>query len=94
MGLWAFQGWSPSLSAASMEERHEMWMAQHGRDGNKPYKLGINAFADLTNEEFRASPNGYKKSSCSISPGTKSFRRENVTSIPSSLEMNNGGIFI
>ncbi|KAJ8570381.1 hypothetical protein K7X08_037353 [Anisodus acutangulus] len=26
--------------------------------GNQPYKLGINAFADLTNEEFRAKRNG------------------------------------
>ncbi|MQM13501.1 hypothetical protein Taro_046423 [Colocasia esculenta] len=67
--------------AESMEERHQRWMAQHGRsytdDAEKQrrlaifksnveyiesfnkvegrqYKLGINEFADLTKEEFRA----------------------------------------
>ncbi|GKV24951.1 hypothetical protein SLEP1_g34486 [Rubroshorea leprosula] len=29
--------------------------------GNKPYKLGINEFADQTNEEFRACHNGFKR---------------------------------
>ncbi|KAM7500711.1 hypothetical protein LguiA_025125 [Lonicera macranthoides] len=29
-------------------------------DGNRKYKLGINEFADQTNEEFRASWNGLK----------------------------------
>ncbi|KAI4322794.1 hypothetical protein L6164_022456 [Bauhinia variegata] len=27
--------------------------------GNKPYKLAINQFADKTNDEFKASRNGY-----------------------------------
>ncbi|CAN6706699.1 unnamed protein product [Malus baccata var. baccata] len=30
------------------------------KDANKPYKLSVNQFADLTNEEFKASRNGFK----------------------------------
>lgn len=55
----------------------------------RPYKLGLNAFADLTNEEFRASKNGYKRSL--ISSGTKSFRYENVTAVPSTMDWRKKG---
>ncbi|XP_062102983.1 senescence-specific cysteine protease SAG39-like [Humulus lupulus] len=52
---------------------------------NKPYKLGVNQFADLTNEEFGASRNRYKAHVCD-STRTASFRYENVTALPSSLD--------
>ncbi|GLT54670.1 hypothetical protein SLA2020_278510 [Shorea laevis] len=35
------------------------------RDANKPYKLSVNQFADLTNEEFIASRNRFKGHICS-----------------------------
>lgn len=44
--------------------------------GMRPYKLSINGFADLTNEEFRATHNGYKPSSHQKSSKTVSFRYE------------------
>nr|AJD78154.1 cysteine proteinase SAG12H8 [Hevea brasiliensis]AJF19712.1 cysteine proteinase [Hevea brasiliensis] len=34
--------------------------------GNKPYKLSINKFADLTSEEFKASRNGYRRNKQAI----------------------------
>lgn len=117
VGLWASLGWSRSFFEASMEERHEMWMAQYDRAyadntekekrfkvfkenveliesfnkaGNKPYKLGISEFTDLTNEEFRASRNGYKRPSPHRS-SSKSFRYENVTEVASSLDWRTKG---
>ncbi|KAM6548800.1 hypothetical protein CsatB_020476 [Cannabis sativa] len=55
------------------------------RASNKSYKLGVNQFADLTNEEFGASRNRYKAHVCD-STRTTSFIYENVTAIPSSLD--------
>ncbi|KAE8655809.1 Senescence-specific cysteine protease SAG39 [Hibiscus syriacus] len=48
---------------------------------NKPYKLAVNQFADLTNEEFTASRNGFKGHMCSNKATT--FKYENVTALPS-----------
>ncbi|XP_059637067.1 senescence-specific cysteine protease SAG39-like [Cornus florida] len=59
--------------------------------GTKPYKLGINEFADLTNEEFQASRNGYKMSSNLKSSKTTSFRYENVTAVPASMDWRKKG---
>jgi hypothetical protein len=47
------------------------------RDANKPYKLSVNQFADLTNEEFIASRNRFKGHICSTK--TASFKYGNVT---------------
>ncbi|RXH68759.1 hypothetical protein DVH24_031092, partial [Malus domestica] len=47
------------------------------KDANKPYKLSVNQFADLTNEEFKATRNGFKGHECSTK--TSSFKYENVT---------------
>ncbi|XP_050225323.1 senescence-specific cysteine protease SAG39-like [Mercurialis annua] len=58
---------------------------------NKPYKVGINAFSDLTNEEFRGSRNGYKMSSHQTSP-VINFRYENVTAIPDSVDWRTKGV--
>ncbi|EEF37250.1 cysteine protease, putative [Ricinus communis] len=58
--------------------------------GNKSYMLGINKFADLTNEEFRAFWNGYKRplgASRKITP----FKYENVTALPSSIDWRSKG---
>ncbi|KAL3533793.1 hypothetical protein ACH5RR_007314 [Cinchona calisaya] len=55
--------------------------------GTKSFKLGINKFADLTNEEFRATRNGYKPKECK---GT-SFRYENVSAVPSSMDWRKKG---
>ncbi|KAB5534104.1 hypothetical protein DKX38_017190 [Salix brachista] len=59
--------------------------------GDRPYEVSINEFADLTNEEFQASRNGYKTSSRLSSSGTNSFRYENVTAVPSSMDWRKKG---
>ncbi|GMP72212.1 hypothetical protein CsSME_00030320 [Camellia sinensis var. sinensis] len=59
--------------------------------GARPYKLGINQFADLTNEEFQASRNGYKRSSLPKASKTSSFRYENVTAVPASMDWRKNG---
>ena len=119
LGMWASQANSRTLNeqVLSMSERHEQWMARHGRTydndaekqrrflifkdnvefiesfnnaGNRPYKLSVNEYADQTNEEFRASRNGYKRPSNSRSSQT-SFRYENVTAVPSSIDWRKKG---
>ncbi|XP_022740208.1 senescence-specific cysteine protease SAG39-like [Durio zibethinus] len=56
---------------------------------NKPYKLGVNQFADLTNEEFIASRNRFKGHMCSNKATT--FKYENFTALPSTVDWRNKG---
>ncbi|CAH9124548.1 unnamed protein product [Cuscuta epithymum] len=65
---------------------------------NRTFKLGVNRFADLTNEEFRAlRTNGYKSSLLSHSLMNadgdlhKTFRYRNVTLIPRGLSWKRKG---
>jgi KDEL-tailed cysteine endopeptidase len=58
--------------------------------GNRPYKLRINEFADQTNEEFRASHNGYKRSYSRPSAMTP-FRYENMTEVPAKVDWRKNG---
>ncbi|THG11959.1 hypothetical protein TEA_016892 [Camellia sinensis var. sinensis] len=109
---------SRTLPGASMSERHEQWMADHGRvykdnaekdmrfkifnnnvlfiesfnnAGNQPYKLSINQFADLTNEEFQASHNGYRIPSHARPSKMTPFRYENVTAVPANMDWRKKG---
>ncbi|CAL0333828.1 unnamed protein product [Lupinus luteus] len=59
--------------------------------GNKPYKLGINQFADLINEEFTAYKNGFKGYMRSSITRTKTFKYENVTAVPSTMDWRQKG---
>ncbi|OAY26310.1 senescence-specific cysteine protease SAG39 [Manihot esculenta] len=59
--------------------------------GNRPYKLGVNAFADLTNEEFRDSRSGYRRSSIFKTSETSLFRYENITAVPTSIDWTKKG---
>ncbi|XP_038684097.1 senescence-specific cysteine protease SAG39-like [Tripterygium wilfordii] len=59
------------------------------KDGNKPYKLGINQFADLTNEEFKATRNRFKGHMCSND--AVSFKYENITAVPSTMDWRKKG---
>ena len=56
---------------------------------NKPYKLSVNQFADLTNEDFKASRNRFEVHECSTK--TTSFKDENVTAVPSTLDWRKKG---
>ncbi|GMP74374.1 hypothetical protein CsSME_00031812 [Camellia sinensis var. sinensis] len=118
LGFWASQAMSRTLPGASMSERHEQWMADHGRvykdnaekdmrfkifnnnvlfiesfnnAGNQPYKLSINQFADLTNEEFQASHNGYRIPSHARPSKMTPFRYENVTAVPANMDWRKKG---
>ncbi|KAL7099053.1 hypothetical protein ACP275_09G058300 [Erythranthe tilingii] len=60
---------------------------------NRTYKLAINKFADLTNDEFKASRNGFKKGSQSIKSSfeVSSFRYGNVSAVPPSIDWTKKG---
>ena len=58
------------------------------KDMDKTYKLSVNGFTDLTNEEFRSSRNRFKTHICSE---TTTFRYENVSAIPSSIDWRKKG---
>ncbi|KAG8501670.1 hypothetical protein CXB51_004772 [Gossypium anomalum] len=56
---------------------------------NKPYKLGVNQFADLTNQEFTASRNAFKGHMCSNT--ATNFKYENATALPSTVDWRKKG---
>lgn len=59
---------------------------------NQTYKLSINEFADLTNEEFLAYYAGYKISPTDVSSKTiKRFKYENLTNIPDRIDWREEG---
>ncbi|KAL6330581.1 hypothetical protein AAG906_040512 [Vitis piasezkii] len=55
---------------------------------DKTYKLSINEFADLTNEEFRSLRNRFKAHICSEAT---TFKYENVTAVPSTIDWRKKG---
>ncbi|XP_062019787.1 senescence-specific cysteine protease SAG39-like [Rosa rugosa] len=57
-------------------------------EANKPYKLSVNGFADLTNEEFTASRNRFKAHECSTK--TTSFKYANAT-VPATMDWRQKG---
>ncbi|KAG8371936.1 hypothetical protein BUALT_Bualt12G0014600 [Buddleja alternifolia] len=56
--------------------------------GTRQYQLGVNAFADQTNEEFRSTRNGLKVQKSSK---ITSFKYENVSVVPSSMDWRTKG---
>ena len=72
------------------------FIEKFNNEGNHTYNLSVNAFADLTDEEFLASHTGYKKISTQpilSSPKTTKFRYENLTAteIPMSMDWREKG---
>ncbi|KAI3923683.1 hypothetical protein MKW98_011313 [Papaver atlanticum] len=59
--------------------------------GSKPYKLSVNEFADQTIEEFKSSRNGYKRSWRKSPQESTTFKYENVTAVPSTMDWRNKG---
>ncbi|MFS7920514.1 putative actinidain [Helianthus anomalus] len=94
-GMWACKVTSRTLNEENMIQRHEQWMARYGQAfnnaGNRAYKLSVNEFADQTNEEFKATCNGFKFPSTPRSGQTTPFRYENVTAVPSSIDWRKKG---
>lgn len=63
----------------------------HNGGLDKGYKLEVNKFADLTNEEFRASHNGYKKRSLLANEVSGSFRYANVSAVSGEVDWRKEG---
>lgn len=60
--------------------------------GDKSYKVGLNAFADQTNEEFKASRNGYiRVNGRDSSRNETPFRYANVTALPATVDWRSKG---
>ncbi|KAJ0801380.1 putative fruit bromelain [Helianthus annuus] len=59
--------------------------------GNRAYKLSVNAFADQTSQEFKATRNGFKLPSTPRLGQTTPFRYENVIAVPSSVDWRKKG---
>lgn len=113
--------WGRKLSdpeSTSMAERHEQWMAQHGRiyrdDAERQrrfdifksnvelidsfnaarkhkYSLGVNQFADMTNEEFKASRTGFKNVIAARPNRKGGFKYENASATPASVDWRTKG---
>lgn len=71
------------------------FVEKSNNEGNKAYKLSINKFSDMTNEEFIRYHTGYKipTSSSSISSENKSFRYQSLaaTEVPTSMDWREKG---
>ncbi|KAI5387689.1 hypothetical protein KIW84_073686, partial [Lathyrus oleraceus] len=65
--------------------------ASNNAENKKSYKLGINQFADLTNEEFTTSRNKFKGHMCSSITRTTTFKYENISVISSSVDWRKKG---
>ncbi|KAJ0016451.1 hypothetical protein Pint_10417 [Pistacia integerrima] len=117
---WVIHALCRPLNEEFVLQRHEEWMAQHGRvykdaqekerrynifknnleyienfnnDVDRGYKLAINKFADLTNEEFRGLYTGYKRKTSKAVTTLKdtSFTHVNLTAVPPSLDWRKKG---
>ncbi|OIT32702.1 PREDICTED: zingipain-2-like isoform X1 [Nicotiana attenuata] len=119
IGMCTSQVTSRNIKELSMLEKHELWMANHGRTykneeekekrlnifkenvkfiesfnnngTKKPYKLGINVFADLTAEEFLSYYTTGIKLSNSYSQIQSSFKYENLSDVPSVMDWRRSG---
>lgn len=70
-------------------EKNVQHIESFNRASEKPYKLAINEFADLTNKEFVGSRNRFKSHVCSSA--TASFKYENVTAVPATMDWRKKG---
>lgn len=59
--------------------------------GGKPYKLSVNQFADITNEEFKSAYMSYRNHFETESAPTTSFLHENITYVPPSVDWRKKG---
>ncbi|KAK8678178.1 hypothetical protein V6N13_143687 [Hibiscus sabdariffa] len=99
-----FEQWASSYNrvypdAAEKVKRFQIfkenveYIESHNAHTSKKYKLGVNEFTDMTNEEFKIMRNGYKMRPSNTVPAsrTSSFRYENVTAVPSSMDWRKNG---
>ncbi|KAK5777174.1 hypothetical protein PVK06_045141 [Gossypium arboreum] len=103
--LWdLYERWRSHLMVSrSLDEKHKRFNVfkqnvkhvLHTNNDNKPYKLMLNKFADMTNHEFR---NAYASSKIrhhrmfqGTPRGTSSFTYENVNNVPTSVDWRKKG---
>nr|XP_027102694.1 senescence-specific cysteine protease SAG12-like [Coffea arabica] len=84
--------------AAEKERRYNIFKANVkyidfvNNAGNKPYKLAVNEFADLSNDEFKAAHIGQRNLSKTAKSSTANpLMYENVTSVPPSIDWRKKG---
>ena len=95
---WMAQFGREYKDAAEREKRFKIFKANVeyinsvNRAGNKPYKLSVNRFADLTNDEFKAAHIVYRSISEKEATSTSSsFETEKVSAIPPSIDWRKRG---
>ncbi|KAL4649372.1 hypothetical protein ACB092_01G010000 [Castanea dentata] len=94
---WMVQYGRSYKDSAEKEKRFKIfkdnveYIDKFNNEGNRTFKLSANEFADLTNEEFVASHAGYKISTQPSSLKAKSFRHENLTEIPMTMDWREKG---
>ncbi|PON68373.1 Cyseine protease [Trema orientale] len=95
---WMSQHGRTYANIAEKEMRFEIfkdtvnYVEKFNEDESQTYKLGINNYTDLTNEEFLTYFTGYKEPSSSRSSRQySSFMYENVTDIPTTVDWRDQG---
>ncbi|KAL5772246.1 hypothetical protein ACOSQ2_012170 [Xanthoceras sorbifolium] len=118
--IWAIHALCRPLNEEYVLNRHEEWMAQHGRvykdalekerrynifknnleyienfnkGVDRGYKLAINKFGDLTNDEFRRRYTGFKRQTSRVTSTSEatSFEYGNLTAVPTSMDWRKNG---
>ena len=85
------------VDAAEKERRFKIfknnveYIESFNTAGNKPYKLSINKFADQTNEKFKGARNGYRRPFQTRPMKVTSFKYENVTAVPATMDWRKKG---
>ncbi|CAH2040864.1 unnamed protein product [Thlaspi arvense] len=97
--LWMAKYGRAYKDSAEKEERFEIFMdnvqfiESFNRAANRSYKLSINHFADLTNDEFKAFRNGHKHISSHLNPSNSMpFRYEDSAAEPSAVDWRKKGV--
>ena len=93
---WMVQYGRSSQDAAEKQRRFEIFeknveFIDSFNAGNYKFKLDANPFADLTNEEFRATYNGFRLSSTDGNRAKSYFKYENITAVPESVDWRTKG---
>ncbi|GLT74716.1 hypothetical protein SLA2020_464990 [Shorea laevis] len=71
---------------------YEAWLSKHGE--NRSYRVGLNKFIDLTNEEYQATYLGAKKSPRKISKRTDRYQSRLNDALPDSVDWRKEGTVV
>ncbi|KAG6752361.1 hypothetical protein POTOM_044585 [Populus tomentosa] len=85
--MWDFEVASRELRESSMSARHEQWMAKY----EKVYVDAAEKKDDQTNEEFKGARNGYRRPFQTRPVKVTSFKYENVTAVPATMDWRKKG---